>query len=194
MSAVSELPQTQLKKLSKEIDALIAAAPQKEKRVASAGQRAWFAFMANCRTKVPARFVGCKKAPDFAVVCKEIRKEDEEAYTAFVEKFKAENSATVSEAEVSASSTKVVRLTPEQKEARQAAKSAEKEAAAAAKLAEKEAAAAAKLAEKEAAAAAKLAEKEARQAAKSAEKEARQAAKSAEKDERKAAKLAQKKP
>jgi len=160
---ISGLPREELQNLAKEIQTLVTTAP-KEKRVAAVGQKAWFAFMRHCRDTMAERFTTCKSAPDYAVVCKAIRQEDEAVYTAFVEKFKAENSAPASDAEVSSAKPAPV--------AKPAAKSAEKEQKAAAKSAEKEQKAAAKSAEKEQKAAAKSAEKEQKAAEKAAKKEA----------------------
>jgi DNA polymerase III gamma/tau subunit len=179
-ATISTFSQQDLKKLNKEIHALMKASP-KDKRL-----NPWFAFMAHCRDTMPERFVNCKGGPARAVVCSEIRKEDEVAYTTFAKKFNAENSASASDSDSSAKvlveneSVKSATNSAE-KEAKPTAKSAEKEAKAAAKSAEKEAKAAAKSAEKQAKAEAKTAEKEAKAAAKTAEKQAKAAAKTAEK-------------
>jgi len=165
---ISGLPREELQNLAKEIQTLMTTAP-KEKRVAAVGQKAWFAFMRHCRDTMAERFTTCKSAPDYAVVCKAIRQEDEAVYTAFVEKFKAENSAPASDAEVSSAKPAPV--------AKPVDKSAEKEQKAAAKSAEKEQKAAAKSAEKEQ----KSAEKEAAKQQKAAEKEAAKLAKAAAK-------------
>jgi hypothetical protein len=222
---ISALPREELQNLNKEIRQLIASAPKekkekKSKRPAAVGQLAWFAFMAHCRATLAERFTTCKSAPDYAVVCKAIRQEDEAAYTAFVEKFKAENSAPASDAEVSsdapapaappdapalaapaapsdappAPATKA-KLTPEEKEAAKLAKALEKEQKSAAKSAEKEQKSATKSAEKEQKAAAKSAEKaekEAAKAAKAAEKAADKLQKSLEKQQKLAEKEAAK--
>ena len=97
---LSALPREELKKMTKEIREMITNAPKEEKvkRPAAVGQLAWFAFMAHCRATMTERFTTCKTAPEYAVVCGEIRKEDEAVYKAFVEKFKAENSSAPSDA------------------------------------------------------------------------------------------------
>jgi len=168
---LSALPREELKTLNKEIREMIASAPKekkekKAKRPAAVGQKAWFAFMAQCRATLPERFTAGMKAPEIAVVCKAIRQEDEAVYTAFVEKFKAENSATPSAPAAAAPKSKA--KSAEEKEAAKLAKELEKEQKAAAKSAEKEA----KSAEKEA----KSAEKEQKAATKSAEKAAKKEA------------------
>ena len=190
---LSTLPREELKKMTKEIREMITNAPKEEKvkRPAAVGQRAWFAFMAHCHATMTERFTTCKTAPEYAVVCGEIRKEDEAVYKAFVEKFKAENSSAPSDAPAAPAAPKpkpaAKAKSAEEKEAAKLAKSAEKEQKAAAKSAEKEQKAAAKSAEKEQKAATKSAEK----AAKSAEKEQKAATKSAEKAAKKeAARLA----
>ena len=99
---ISALPRKELQALDKEIRGLIEASPKKT-RVAAVGQKAWFAFMRHCRDTMAERFTEGMKAPEMAVVCKAIRQEDEAVYTAFVEKFKAENSAPASDAEASSS-------------------------------------------------------------------------------------------
>ena len=179
---LSTLPREELKKMTKEIREMITNAPKEEKvkRPAAVGQRAWFAFMAHCRATMTERFTTCKTAPEYAVVCGEIRKEDEAVYKAFVEKFKAENSSAPSDAPAAPAA-------PKPKPAAKAKSAEEKEAAKLAKELEKEQKAAAKSAEKEQKAATKSAEK----AAKSAEKEQKAATKSAEKAAKKeAARLA----
>jgi len=180
---ISGLPREELQNLAKEIQTLVTTAP-KEKRVAAVGQKAWFAFMRHCRDTMAERFTTCKSAPDYAVVCKAIRQEDEAVYTAFVEKFKAENSAPASDAEVSSAKPAPV--------AKPAAKSAEKEQKAAAKSAEKEQKAAAKSAEKEQKAAEKAAKKEAVRLAKEGAYLAKEAEKEAAKQQKVAAKEAAK--
>ena len=175
---ISALPRKELQALDKEIRGLIEASPKKT-RVAAVGQKAWFAFMRHCRDTMAARFTAGMKAPEMAVVCKAIRQEDEAVYTAFVEKFKTENSAASSDAEASSSEeaaeaaplsdteaspssatkpVKRVRLSPEAKAAKEAAEAQEKEAKKAEKArakAEKEALAAQEKADKAAARAAK---------------------------------------
>jgi DNA polymerase III gamma/tau subunit len=168
-ATISTFSQQDLKKLNKEIHALMKASP-KDKRL-----NPWFAFMAHCRDTMPERFVNCKGGPARAVVCSEIRKEDEVAYTTFAKKFNAENSASASDSDSSA------KVLVENESVKSATNSAEKEAKPTAKSAEKEAKAAAKSAEKEAKAAAKSAEKQAKAEAKTAETEAKAAAKTAEK-------------
>ena len=175
---LSALPREELKNLTKEIATLIQAAPKdKVKRVAAVGQKAWFAFMRHCRDTMADRFTAGLKAPEIAVICKAIRADDEAAYTAFVEKFKADNPApapsdTPAPAAPSVPSAPSAPSAPVAKPVAKA-KSAEKEAAKLAKSAEKEQ----KSAEKEAAKLAKSAEKE----QKAAEKEAAKLAKAAEK-------------
>lgn len=208
---LSALPREELKKMTKEIREMITNAPKEEKvkRPAAVGQRAWFAFMAHCRATMTERFTTCKTAPEYAVVCGEIRKEDEAVYKAFVEKFKAENSSAPSDAP-SAPATAAPKVKPaakaksaEEKEAAKLAKELEKEQKAAAKSAEKEQKAAAKSAEKEQKAATKSAEKAAKKEAarlakegahlaKEAAKEAAKQQKAAEKEAAKQAKLAAK--
>jgi len=198
---ISGLPREELQNLAKEIQTLMTTAP-KEKRVAAVGQKAWFAFMRHCRDTMAERFTTCKSAPDYAVVCKAIRQEDEAVYTAFVEKFKAENSAPASDAEVSSAKPAPVAKPVDksaEKEQKAAAKSAEKEQKAAAKSAEKEQKSAEKAAKKEAvrlakegAYLAKEAEKEAAKQQKVAEKEAAKQQKAAEKEAAKLAKAAAK--
>ena len=179
-ATISTFSQQDLKKLNKEIHALMKASP-KDKRL-----NPWFAFMAHCRDTMPERFVNCKGGPARAVVCSEIRKEDEVAYTTFAKKFNAENSASASDSDSSA------KVLVENESVKSATNSAEKEAKAAAKSAEKQAKATAKSAEKQAKAEAKTAEKEAKAAAKTAEKQAKAAAKTAEKQAKAAAKSAEK--
>ena len=170
---ISALPREALKELNKEIREMIATAP-KEKRVAAVGQKAWFAFMRHCRDTMAERFTAGMKAPEMAVVCKAIRQEDEAVYTAFVEKFREENSpekspdnsAPPSDSEPSAKPVKRVRLSPEQKAAKEATELAEKEAKKAEKARAKEAKEAALAQEK----AMKAKEKEAKKAEKSASK------------------------
>jgi hypothetical protein len=220
---LSALPREELKTLNKEIREMIASAPKekkekKAKRPAAVGQKAWFAFMAQCRATLPERFTAGMKAPEMAVVCKAIRQEDEAVYTAFVEKFKADNTpekspdnsapasdvsdsegpcdeapaeeapaeeapteeAPISDAEAPVSATKPakrVRLSPEQKAAKEATQSAEKEA----KKAEKARAKAAKEAEE-------AEEKEKKALAKALAKADAKVAKEAAKAEAKAAK------
>jgi len=206
---ISALPRKELQALDKEIRGLIEASPKKT-RVAAVGQKAWFAFMRHCRDTMADRFTACKSAPDYAVVCKAIRQEDEAVYTAFVEKFKAENSAPPSEAEVSpappseasvpvAKPSAKAKLSAEEKEVAKVAKALEKEQKAVAKSAEKEAKSATKSAEKEqkaadkeAAKAAKAAEKAADKLQKALEKQQKLADKEAAKEAAKAAKLAAK--
>ena len=187
---ISGLPREELQNLAKEIQTLMTTAP-KEKRVAAVGQKAWFAFMRHCRDTMAERFTTCKSAPDYAVVCKAIRQEDEAVYTAFVEKFKADNSAPASDAEVSsakpAPSTKSAAKSAE-KEQKAAAKSAEKEQ----KAAEKQQKAATKSAEKAAEKEAARLAKEAAHLAKEGAKEAAKQQKAAEKEAAKLAKLAAK--
>jgi hypothetical protein len=176
LALISGLPREDLQNLTKEIATLIQAAPKdKVKRVAAVGQKAWFAFMRHCRDTMADRFTAGLKAPEIAVICKEIRADDEAAYTAFVEKFKAENPAPTSEAPAPVPAEPVAK--PVAAPSASKAKSAEKEQNALAKSAEKEQKAAAKSAEKEQKAAEKAAEKE----QKAAEKEAAKAAKAAEK-------------
>ena len=185
---ISALPRKELQALHKEIRGLIEASPKKT-RVAAVGQKAWFAFMRHCRDTMADRFTEGMKAPEMAVVCKAIREEDEAAYTAFVEKFKAENPApSVPAAPASPVAKPVAKAKSAEKEQKAAAKSAEKEQKAAAKSAEKEQKAAAKSAEKEAAKLAKAAEKE----QKALEKQQKLADKEAEKAAAKAAKKAAK--
>jgi len=225
---LSALPREELKTLNKEIREMITNAPKekkekKAKRPAAVGQKAWFAFMAQCRATLPERFTAGMKAPEMAVVCKAIRQEDEAVYTAFVEKFKADNTpekspdnsapasdvsdsegpseeapaeeapaeeAPISDAEAPVSATKPakrVRLTPEQKAAKEATESAEKEAKKAEKARAK-AAKEAKEAEEKAAKEAKTAEKEAAKAKEAEEKEAKKAAREAAKAAKDAAK------
>ena len=186
LALISGLAREELQTLTKEISTLIASSPKdKVKRVAAVGQKAWFAFMRHCRDTMADRFTAGLKAPEIAVICKAIREEDEAAYTAFVEKFKAENPApSVPAAPASPVAKPVAKAKSAEKEQKAAAKSAEKEQKAAAKSAEKEQKAAAKSAEKEQKAAAKSAEKEQKAAAKSAEKEAAKLAKAAEKEQK----------
>ena len=211
---ISGLPREELQNLTKEIRTLIEASP-KVKRVAALGQKAWFAFMRHCRDTMADRFTACKSAPDYAVVCKAIRQEDEAVYTAFVEKFKAENSAVPSEAEVSSappSEAEVSSAKPaakavakakgaEEKEAAKVAKALEKQQKAANKSAEKEQKSATKSAEKEqksadkeAAKLQKAADKEAAKLQKAADKEVAKLQKAADKEAAKVAKLAGKPP
>jgi len=170
---LSTLPREELKKMTKEIREMITNAPKEEKvkRPAAVGQRAWFAFMAHCRATLAERFTTCKTAPEYAVVCGEIRKEDEAVYKAFVEKFKAENSSAPSDAPSAPAA-----VAPKPKPATKAKSAEEKEVAKVAKELEKEQKAAAKSAEKEQKAAAKSAEKEQKAATKSAEKAAKKEA------------------
>ena len=206
---LSTLPREELKKMTKEIREMITNAPKEEKvkRPAAVGQRAWFAFMAHCRATMTERFTTCKTAPEYAVVCGEIRKEDEAVYKAFVEKFKAENSSAPSDAPAAPAAPKpkpaAKAKSAEEKEAAKLAKELEKEQKAAAKSAEKEQKAAAKSAEKEQKAATKSAEKAAKKEAarlakegahlaKEAAKEAAKQQKAAEKEAAKLAKLAAK--
>jgi len=238
---LSALPREELKTLNKEIREMITNAPKekkekKAKRPAAVGQKAWFAFMAQCRATLPERFTAGMKAPEMAVVCKAIRQEDEAVYTAFVEKFKADNTpekspdnsapasdasdseapseqapseqapsdeapseqaptdeAPISDAEAPVSATKPakrVRLTPEQKAAKEATELAEKEAKKAEKARAKEAKEAALAEEKEAKKAEKARAKEAKEAALAQEK----AMKAKEKEAKKAEKSASKSP
>jgi hypothetical protein len=192
---ISTLSRQALKELSKEIREMITTAPKEEKpkRVAAVGQKAWFAFMRHCRDTMAERFTACKSAPEYAVVCKAIRQEDEAVYTAFVEKFKADNSAPTSDAEVSSAKPEAKPVAkPTEKEQKATAKSAEKEQKAAAKSAEKEQKAAAKSAEKEQKATEKAAKKEAAHLAKEAAKEAAKQQKAAEKEVAKQQKAAEK--
>jgi len=185
---LSTLPREELKKMTKEIREMITNAPKEEKvkRPATVGQNAWFAFMAHCRATLAERFTTCKTAPEYAVVCGEIRKEDEAVYKAFVEKFKAENSATPSDAPVAPKPKPAAKAkSAEEKEAAKLSKELEKEQKAAAKSAEKEQKAATKSAEK-------AAKKEAAHLAKEAVKEAAKQQKAAEKEAAKLAKLAAK--
>ena len=198
---ISALPRKELQALDKEIRGLIEASPKKT-RVAAVGQKAWFAFMRHCRDTMADRFTAGMKAPEMAVVCKAIRQEDEAIYTAFVEKFKAENSAPPSDAEASSSEeaaeaaplsdteaspssatkpVKRVRLSPEAKAAKEAAEAQEKEAKKAEKArakAEKEAKEAQEKEAKKAEKARAKAEKEAKDAQEKADKAAARAAKS----------------
>ena len=201
LALISALPRKELQNLTKEIRTLIKASPKKTG--APGPPNPWFAFMHHCRETMPERFTTCKSGPDYAVVCAAIREEDKAAHTAFVEKFKAENSAPPSEAEVSpappseasvpvAKPSANAKLGAEEKEAAKVAKSAEKGQKAAAKSAEKEQKAAAKSAEKEQKAAAKSAEKEAAKAAKAAEKAADKLQKALEKQQKLADKEAAK--
>ena len=193
---LSALPREELKKMTKEIREMITNAPKEEKvkRPAAVGQRAWFAFMAHCRATMTERFTTCKTAPEYAVVCGEIRKEDDAVYKAFVEKFKAENSAAPSDAP-SAPAADAPKVKPaakaksaEEKEAAKLAKELEKEQKAAAKSAEKEA----KSAEKEQKAATKSAEKAAKKEAARLAKEGAHLAKEAAKEAAKQQKAAEK--
>jgi len=208
---ISALPRKDLQALDKEIRGLIEASPKKT-RVAAVGQKAWFAFMRHCRDTMSERFTEGMKAPEMAVVCKAIRQEDEAVYTAFVEKFKAENSAPASDAEASSSEeaapaaplsdaeaspssatkpVKRVRLSPEAKAAKEAAEAEEKEAKKAEKArvkAEKEAKEAEEKAQKAMLKADAKANKEALAAQEKADKAAARAAKSAEKEAAKATK------
>ena len=194
---ISALPREALKELNKEIREMITTAP-KEKRVAAVGQKAWFAFMRHCRDTMAERFTAGMKAPEMAVVCKAIRQEDEAVYTAFVEKFREENSpekspdnsAPPSDSEPSAKAVKRVRLSPEQKAAKEATELAEKEAKKAEKARAKEAKEAALAEEKEAKKAEKARAKEAKEAALAQEK----AMKAKEKEAKKAEKSASKSP
>jgi DNA-binding protein HU-beta len=181
---LSTLPREELKKMTKEIREMITNAPKEEKvkRPAAVGQKAWFAFMAHCRATLAERFTTCKTAPEYAVVCGEIRKEDEAVYKAFVEKFKAENSATPSDAPAA----------PKVKPAAKAKSAEEKEAAKLAKELEKEQKAATKSAEKAAKKEAARLAKEGAYLAKEAAKEAAKQQKAAEKEAAKLAKLAAK--
>jgi hypothetical protein len=218
---LSALPRQELKSLNKEIRDMIANAPKekkekKAKRPAAVGTKAWFAFVAHCRATLAERFTAGMKAPEMAVVCKAIRQEDEAAYTAFVEKFKADNTpekspdnsapasdvsdseapseeAPVSDAQASSATKPVkrVRLSPEAKAAKEATESAEKEAKKAEKAQAKAAKEAKQAEEKEAKALAKAEAKAAKEAAQAEEKEAKaqaKAAKSAEKEAKKVAK------
>ena len=134
LALISGLPREDLQNLTKEIRTLITTAP-KVKRTAAVGQKAWFAFMRHCRDTMADRFTACKSAPDYAVVCKAIRQEDEAVYTAFVEKFKAENSAPPSEAEVSPAPPSVPVAAPKPAKAKPAkAKPAAKKATATAPI------------------------------------------------------------
>jgi hypothetical protein len=214
---ISALPRKELQALDKEIRGLIEASPKKT-RVAAVGQKAWFAFMRHCRDTMAERFTEGMKAPEMAVVCKAIRQEDEAVYTAFVEKFKAENSAPASDAEASSSEeaaapeaaplsdaeaspssatkpVKRVRLSPEAKAAKEAAEAEEKEAKKAEKArvkAEKEELAAQEKAQKAMLKAEAKANKDALAAEEKAAKAAARAAKSAEKSAEKEAKKAAK--
>jgi hypothetical protein len=212
---ISALPRKELQALDKEIRGLIEASPKKT-RVAAVGQKAWFAFMRHCRDTLAERFTEGMKAPEMAVVCKAIRQEDEAVYTAFVEKFKAENSAPASDAEEAATSSeaeaaplsdaeaspssatkpvKRVRLSPEAKAAKEAAEAEEKEAKKAEKArvkAEKEELAAQEKAQKAMLKAEAKANKDALAAEEKAAKAAARAAKSAEKSAEKEAKKAAK--
>ena len=210
---ISALPRKELQALDKEIRGLIEASPKKT-RVAAVGQKAWFAFMRHCRDTLAERFTEGMKAPEMAVVCKAIRQEDEAAYTAFVEKFKAENSAPASDAEASSSEeaaaplsdaeaspssapklVKRVRLSPEAKAAKEAAEAEEKAQAKAEKArvkAEKEELAAQEKAQKAMLKAEAKANKDALAAEEKAAKAAARAAKSAEKSAEKEAKKAAK--
>jgi hypothetical protein len=186
---ISALPREALKELNKEIREMIASAP-KEKREPAVGQKAWFAFMAHCRATMAERFTAGMKAPEMAVVCKAIRQEDEAVYTAFVEKFRTENSpekspdnsAPPSDSETSAKPVKRVRLSPEQKAAKEATKSAEKEAKKAERARAKEAKEAALAEEKAAKKAEKARAKEAKDAALAEEKAAKKAEKARAKE------------
>jgi hypothetical protein len=213
---ISALPRKELQALDKEIRGLIEASPKKT-RVAAVGQKAWFAFMRHCRDTMAERFTEGMKAPEMAVVCKAIRQEDEAVYTAFVEKFKAENSAPASDAEASSSEeaaapaaplsdaeaspssapkpVKRVRLSPEAKAAKEAAEAEEKAQAKAEKArvkAEKEELAAQEKAQKAMLKAEAKANKDALAAEEKAAKAAARAAKSAEKSAEKEAKKAAK--
>jgi hypothetical protein len=205
---ISALPRKELQALDKEIRGLIEASPKKT-RVAAVGQKAWFAFMRHCRDTLAERFAEGMKAPEMAVVCKAIREEDEAAYTAFVVKFKAENSAPASDAEASSSEeaavaaplsdaeaspssatkpVKRVRLSPEAKAAKEAAEAEEKAAKKDEKARLKAAKEAKEAEEKQAKALAKAEAKAAKEALAAEEKAAKAEARAAKSAEKKATK------
>ena len=65
--------------------------PDAPKKAASLGTQAWFAFVKHCKSEFADRFEDCTKEPERLTVCKTIKSEDEEAYNAFVAKFKEEH-------------------------------------------------------------------------------------------------------
>lgn len=74
--------------------------PSAPKRVAGAGQKAWFAYIEHCLATMPERFEGVALRKDKLAVVKAIRAEDKAGYDAFVAKYKEEHpSAAAAEAD-----------------------------------------------------------------------------------------------
>ena len=84
--------------------------PDAPKRKAAVGTLAWQAFIKHQKKDKPDRFEDCKTEPQRLVIASAIRAEDEEAYKAFVKKFKEEHSSSKESSE-----TEAVVLTPQQK-------------------------------------------------------------------------------
>jgi hypothetical protein len=79
--------------------------PDAPKRVAGAGQKAWFAFIEHCIATMPDRFTEAPLRKDKLAVVKCIRAEDKAIYDAFVAKYKEEHpsaAAAASEADADA--------------------------------------------------------------------------------------------
>jgi hypothetical protein len=78
--------------------------PNAPKRVAGAGQKAWFAYIEHCLATMPERFEGVALRKDKLAVVKGIRAEDKAGYDAFVAKYKEEHPSASAEAAADAES------------------------------------------------------------------------------------------
>ena len=78
--------------------------PNAPKRVAGAGQKAWFAYIEHCLATMPERFEGVALRKDKLAVVKGIRAEDKAGYDAFVAKYKEEHPSASASASADAES------------------------------------------------------------------------------------------
>ena len=73
--------------------------PSAPKRVAGAGQKAWFAYIEHCLATMSERFEGIALRKDKLAVVKAIRAEDKAGYDAFVAKYKEEHASSAAAVE-----------------------------------------------------------------------------------------------
>ena len=102
--------------------------PSAPKRVAGAGQKAWFAYIEHCITTMPERFTEAPLRKEKLSVVKAIRAEDKEGYDAFVAKYKEDHPAAPSAAPSAAASASASAESDAESDAEAEAKPVQKKA------------------------------------------------------------------
>jgi hypothetical protein len=91
--------------------------PSAPKRIAGAGQKAWFAYIEHCISTMPERFTEAPLRKEKLSVVKAIRAEDKEGYDAFVAKYKEEHPSATASAAADESDAESVEAKPVAKKA-----------------------------------------------------------------------------